>query len=71
MLNENSNNTHTNGKNIQKKKHIPDTNVVLLNSETVILKSRFDNLSVNNNKFIERTRDKEIDDNAAWQKQKT
>ena len=49
-------------------KHIPGTNVVLLNNETVTLKNRFDVLSARNNKFIERTRDKDIDDNTARQK---
>ena len=45
MLNENSNKTNTNWKAIQKKKHIPGTNVVLLNNEKVTLKNRFDVLS--------------------------
>ena len=42
------------------KKHIPDTNVDLLNNETVTLKNRFDILSTNSNKFIERTGDEEM-----------
>ena len=65
MLNENSNNTTTNWKTIQKKKRIPDTNVDLLNSEIVTLKNRFDMLSTKNNKFIGKAADKEIDNYTA------